>query len=54
MAGINVGDVILQVNRKPVNTSSAFKFEIDHAAKDKRVLLLVRTKAGQRYVLLRW
>ncbi len=54
LAGIEPGTVIVQVNRKPVKTARAFKKAVDASRKEKRILLLVRTGVGQRYVVLKW
>ncbi|MGD8570581.1 MAG: DegQ family serine endoprotease [Gammaproteobacteria bacterium] len=54
MAGIRSGDVILQVDRKPVNSAAEFNRAISKAGEDKRVLLLVSSGDGQRYVVLSW
>lgn len=54
LAGIQAGDVILQVNRKPVKDAAAFNNAVRQSSEQKRVLLLVRSSDGQRYVALRW
>lgn len=53
-AGLRTGDVILQVNRKPVSSAGEFNRAVKESRGDKRVLLLVRTGDMQRYVVLRW
>ncbi len=54
LARIDAGTIILQVNRKPVKTADEFKRAINKASKDRRVLLLIRSEEGQRYVVLSW
>ena len=54
LAGISVGTIILQVNRKPVTTAAEFSQEVKKADKDKGILLLIRSGDMQRYVLLSW
>jgi serine protease Do len=54
MAGIKTGDVILQVNRKPVDNAAAFNRAVGESRRDKRVLLLVASGKAQRYVVLSW
>jgi len=54
MAGIELGSVILQVNRKPVNNAAEFERAIKESSAAKRVLLLVRSGDFQRYVALNW
>ncbi|GIX22563.1 MAG: serine protease [Gammaproteobacteria bacterium] len=53
-AGLQPGMVIVQVNREPVRSVGDFKKAMAEAAKEKRVLLLVRDENGQRFVALRW
>lgn len=54
MAGINRGTVILEVNKKPVNTSHEFKKVVEKLSKDKPVLLLIREKGITRWITLSW
>jgi serine protease Do len=54
MAGIEPGAVIVQVNRKPVNSTAEFNRAVKEASGNKRVLLLIRTGDMQRYVVLSW
>lgn len=54
LGGIRSGDVILQVDRKPVNSAAEFNRAINKASDEKRVLLLVSSGDGQRYVVLNW
>ena len=53
MAGIGRGSVILEVNRKAVNTAAEFDQAIKNSANNK-VLLLVRDNEVSRYVVLSW
>ena len=53
-AGIEIGSVILQVNRKAVKSVSEFKRAIKENSDKKRVLLLIRKNNVQRYVALSW
>ncbi|MCE7915624.1 MAG: DegQ family serine endoprotease [Nitrosomonas sp. PRO4] len=52
-AGINRGAVILEVNRKQVNSSDEFKQAIKNNDK-KNLLLLVRENGASRYIVLNW
>ncbi|WP_281557549.1 DegQ family serine endoprotease [Thalassomonas sp. RHCl1] len=54
MAGIESGSVILQVNRKDVDTAGEFKRAIDKSRSNKSVLLLVEKDHQQRYLVLSW
>lgn len=54
MAGIEVGAIITQVNRKPVKNTAEFNRTVKESAAEKRVLLLIRQGEMQRYVVLRW
>lgn len=53
MAGISRGSVILEVNRKAVNTTAEFDQAVKSSANNK-VLLLVRDDEVSRYVVLSW
>ncbi|WP_256250638.1 DegQ family serine endoprotease [Nitrosomonas sp. Nm51] len=53
-AGIEIGSVILQVNRKTVNSVSEFKRAVKENSGKKRALLLIRKDNVQRYVALSW
>ena len=54
LAGIDVGTVILKVNRKPVNSAADFKRALEQSQTQRRVLLLIRKDRIQRYVALSW
>ena len=54
MAGIKTGDVVLEVDRKPVDSAAAFNRAVDDSSEDKRVLLLIASANAQRYVVLSW
>ncbi len=54
MAGIEPGEIILQVNRKPVTSAAAFKREFEKSSSARRVLLLLRKGTMQRYLVLSW
>jgi serine protease Do len=53
MAGISPGSVILEVNRKAVNTPAEFNQAVKSSTNNK-VLLLVRDDDVSRYVVLSW
>ena len=53
-AGIQPGHVILQVDRKPVQTAADFKRAIDAALENDRALLLIRRGDIQQFIVLRW
>ncbi len=48
-AGLSPGDVILEVNRQPVQTADAFANKIHSLPADKDILLLVWSKGGTTY-----
>ncbi len=50
-AGLREGDVILEINRKPVK-SAEDAVQLTDNAKDKRTLLRVWSKGGSRYVVV--
>jgi len=52
-AGIQAGMVVLEVNRAPVDSAAAFNRAIQNS-REQRALLLIRTSAGQRFVVLEW
>jgi len=54
MAGIREGQVVLEVDRKPVHNVAEFKQAIRKSVVDKRVLLLLQNGATQQYLVLRW
>lgn len=54
IAGIKPGDVILQVNRKPVDSAKAFNRAVNESRREQRVLLLIASGTMQRYVVLNW
>jgi serine protease Do len=54
MAGVESGDVILQVNRKPIEDAAAFNRAVGESRRDKRVLLLIASGNAQRYIVLSW
>ena len=53
MAGIDRGSVILEVNRKAVNSSAEFNDAVK-GSNNNKVLLLVRNEEVSRYVVLSW
>ncbi|MEZ5490955.1 MAG: DegQ family serine endoprotease [Gammaproteobacteria bacterium] len=53
-AGIQAGMIVLEVNRNRINSAEAFNRAIQDSADEQRVLLLIRTSGGQRYVVLEW
>lgn len=54
MAGIEIGSIILQVNRKAVKSAAEFKRAVKASSDKKQVLLLIRKDNVQRYVALSW
>ena len=48
-AGIQPGDVILEVNRKPAQSASQFATEMHQNANGKDILLLVWSKGNSSY-----
>ncbi|MEW8380261.1 MAG: PDZ domain-containing protein, partial [Candidatus Thiodiazotropha taylori] len=54
MAGIKVGTVISQVNRKDVATAEEFGQQVEKSTRDKQVLLLISNGGVTRFVVLRW
>lgn len=54
VAGLEVGTVILQVNRKSVKNVEEFDDAIEKTRSPRRVLMLIRTGNLQRYITLDW
>jgi serine protease Do len=54
MAGIDVGTVITQVNRKPVTSAEEFRALVNEGQSKRQVLLLVTKGGMSRFVVLRW
>lgn len=54
MAGIDVGTVILQVDREPINSAEQFTRALNKSSQDKSVLLLLLKNNMQRYLVLNW
>jgi serine protease Do len=52
-AGLQRGMAILEVNRQRVNSPAEFRSAVQ-ASTDNRAVLLVRSRQGQQYVVLRW
>lgn len=50
---IKPGDVIVEVNRQPVNNLKEYNKEMAKAAQEGSVLLLIKTKEGSRFVALK-
>jgi serine protease Do len=53
-AGLQPGSIVLQVDRKAVTSVEEFAGAIQHAARNKRVMLLIRDGGRQRYIVLSW
>lgn len=53
-AGIRPGAVILQVDRKPVDSAEAFRKAVKASGDDKKVLLLVSRGGMASFVVLSW
>jgi serine protease Do len=51
-AGLEQGDVIVQVNRKPVNTVAEFNSAVRAGASSDSTLLLVKRGAGTQFVVV--
>jgi len=51
-AGLQQGDIIVQVNRKPVTTVSEFNAAVKAGASRESTLLLVRSGQGTRFVVV--
>jgi serine protease Do len=52
-AGITPGNVILEVNRQAVGTAEQFYAALE-SSPNNRAVLLVRSRAGQQYVVVNW
>jgi serine protease Do len=53
LAGISTGALIMEVNRKPVENTKAFKQAIEDAAKEDAVLLRIRQGQAAIFVVLK-
>ena len=51
--GVREGDVILEVNRKPVSSLKSYEQAASGLAKDQAVLLLLKRKGQTIYLTLR-
>jgi serine protease Do len=51
-AGLQQGDIVVQVNRKPVTTVSEFNAAVKAGASRESTLLLVKTGQGTRFVVV--
>jgi serine protease Do len=51
-AGLDQGDVIAQVNHRPVNTVADFNRAVREGASRESTLLLVKTQQGTRFVVV--
>ncbi|MCF6202761.1 MAG: Do family serine endopeptidase [Methylococcaceae bacterium] len=54
MAGIKIGTVILQANRKQMKNATDFKQAIKESGSKKSLVLLVKDNDFQRFVVLKW
>lgn len=54
MAGIKVGTVILQANRKQMKNAADFKQAIKDGRTSKKLVLLIKDSGFQRFVVLSW
>jgi serine protease Do len=52
-AGLSRGMAILEVNRQRVSSPAEFSAAVERS-RDNRAVLLVRSRQGQQYVVLRW
>ena len=52
-AGISPGNVILEVDRQPVNTIAEYEKSLKQAADKDSVLLLIKTRRGNRFAMVR-
>jgi len=51
--GVREGDIVLEVNRKPVNSLKSYERAVSGLAKDQAVLLLLKRKGQTIYLTLR-
>lgn len=54
LAGIKTGDVVLEVNRKQIDSAAAFDRAIVDSREQRRALMLIASENAQRYVVLNW
>jgi serine protease Do len=54
IAGIKTGNVVLEVNRRPIDSAASFNRAVEESQQDGRVLLLIASANAQRYVVLSW
>lgn len=54
IAGIKTGNVVLEVDRKPIDSAAAFNRAIEESQENGRVLLLIASANAQRYAVLNW
>ena len=51
--GVREGDIVLEVNRKPINSIKSYERAVSGLAKDQAVLLLLKRKGQTIYLTLR-
>ena len=51
-AGLQQGDIVVQVNRKPVNSVSEFNSAVKAGASRESTLLLVKRGQGTQFVVV--
>lgn len=54
LSGIRPGTVILQANKKPIDSAAEFKTILQQSQQEKRILLLVKNRGMSRYIVLSW
>jgi serine protease Do len=51
--GVREGDIVLEVNRKPISSIKTYERAVSGLAKDQAVLLLLKRKGQTIYLTLR-
>jgi serine protease Do len=52
-AGLHAGDIILEINRYPINSKIDYEKELKKISESKKILALIKTPDYSRYVVLR-
>jgi serine protease Do len=52
-AGLKEGDVLLELNRRPVANLQSYASAVSHVAKDQPVLLLIKRQGRTLYITLK-
>jgi serine protease Do len=52
-AGLKEGDLVLELNRRPVANLRSYESAVSHVAKDQPILLLIKRQGRTLYITLK-